>query len=228
VNNDIQIQDMWRNFLLGDKEAFAYIYNLHVEALFHYGTKLSNDSEMVKDTIQEVFLDLYLKRKKNKTNPENLRYYLILALKRSLIKKLIKKRKLVEEEPCNSDFFEPEYSIEHTIIEHENNAALNRRVSNALKKLPPKQKETIYLRFNESMEYSEISKLLNISIESARKQVYRALKSIRKSFGKETFIFFISFFSSQKLTISRKQEKYSLQISQNNGFSCFPCEESWF
>jgi len=30
------------------------------------------------------------------------------------------------------------------------------------------------------------------------------------------------------LTISRKQENYSLQISQNNGFSCFPCEESWF
>jgi len=30
------------------------------------------------------------------------------------------------------------------------------------------------------------------------------------------------------LTISRKQEEYSLQISQDNGFSCFPCEESWF
>jgi hypothetical protein len=35
-------------------------------------------------------------------------------------------------------------------------------------------------------------------------------------------------FSSFNLTISRKQEKYFLQISQDNGFSCFPCEESWF
>ena len=51
-------------------------------------TKLSMNKELVKDAIQEVFLDLYLKREKNKTNPENLKYYLILSLKRNLIKKL--------------------------------------------------------------------------------------------------------------------------------------------
>ncbi len=197
MGKDIHILNIWKSFQSGDKEAFAYIYNLHVEVLFHYGTKLTNDDEMVKDAIQEVFLDLYLKREKNKTNPENLKYYLILALKRNLIKKLIRKRKLVEEEPNSDILFEPEYSIEKMIIEHEEDAEINRRVSNALKQLSSKQKETIYLRFSESLEYSEIAKLLNISIESARKQVYRALKSIRESFGKETFVF-LSLFSSKK------------------------------
>jgi hypothetical protein len=37
-----------------------------------------------------------------------------------------------------------------------------------------------------------------------------------------------NYFNLNTLTISRKQEKYFLQISQDNGFSCFPCEESWF
>ena len=61
---------VWESFKLGDKEAFAYLYNLYVEILFRYGTKLCKDEGLVKDSIQEVFLDLYMKREKNKTNPE--------------------------------------------------------------------------------------------------------------------------------------------------------------
>ena len=181
---------VWKSFLAGNKEAFAHLYNLHVEALYRYGTKLCTDDSLVKDAIQEVFLDLYLKRAKNKTNPENLRYYLILALKRNLIKKLKSNRRLVEEEVCELDF-EPEYSIEKAIIEHEEEAELNLKVKEVLKNLPAKQKEALYLRYNESMEYPEIAQLLNISVESVRKQVYRALTAIRKQFGKQGLVLFL-------------------------------------
>ncbi|MGC9353764.1 MAG: RNA polymerase sigma factor [Mariniphaga sp.] len=181
---------VWKSFLAGNKEAFAHLYNLHVEALYRYGTKLCTDDSLVKDAIQEVFLDLYLKRAKNKTNPENLRYYLILALKRNLIKKLKRNRRLVEEEACELNF-EPEYSIESAIIEREEEAELNLKVKEVLKNLPAKQKEALYLRYNESMEYPEIAQLLNISVESVRKQVYRALSAIRKQFGNQGLVLFL-------------------------------------
>ena len=181
---------LWESFLAGDKEAFAHFYNLHVDALYRYGTKLCADDSLVKDAIQEVFLDLYLKRQKNRTNPENLRYYLILALKRNLIKKLKRNRRLVNEEECELNF-EPEYSIEKAIIENEEEAELNRRVNEVCKNLPARQKEALYLRYNESMEYEEIAKVLNISIESVRKQVYRALQSIREKFGKQGLVLFL-------------------------------------
>jgi RNA polymerase sigma factor (sigma-70 family) len=181
---------VWKSFLAGNKEAFAHLYNLHVEALYRYGTKLCTDDSLVKDAIQEVFLDLYLKRAKNKTNPENLRYYLILALKRNLIKKLKRNRRLVEEEACELNF-EPEYSIESAIIEREEEAELNLKVKEVLKNLPGRQKEALYLRYNESMEYPEIAQLLNISVESVRKQVYRALSAIRKQFGKQGLMLFL-------------------------------------
>lgn len=191
MSENNHIQNIWKNFQSGDKEAFAWIYNLYVDVLFRYGNKLCQDEGFVKDSIQEVFLDLYLKRYKNKTNPENLKFYLILALKRNLIKKLKWNRMMVDEDSTNDHFFEPGYNIENTIIEQEENEEINRRVSKALIQLPSKQKEIIYLRFNESLEYSEIARLLNISIESGRKQVYRALKKIRESFGNETFIFWL-------------------------------------
>ena len=190
VRADSNISIVWESFLSGDKEAFAFLYNLHVDELYCYGTKLSMNKELVKDAIQEVFLDLYLKREKNKTNPENLKYYLILSLKRNLIKKLKRLRKLVHDE-TNELLFEPEYSVEKTIIDRELSVDVKRRASNALNQLPPKQKEALYLRFNESLEYNEIAEILNISIESVRKQVYRALKTIRELLGHEAFILWL-------------------------------------
>ena len=180
--------DIWKKFLQGNKEAFAQIYNAHVNALFRYGTKLCHDENLVKDAIHEVFLDLYLKRKKNKATPKNLRWYLMLAVKRNLIKKLIQNRKLESEDELK---FEPEYSIEKIIIESEKEDELNKRVNNMLKDLPTRQKEAVYLRYNESMEYEDIAKIMNISIESARKQVYRAISSLRNKYGQSGLILFM-------------------------------------
>ena len=188
-NDSLGTSFIWNQFLAGDKKAFAHFYNLHIEALYRYGTKLCPDEDLVKDAVQEIFLDLFVNRHRNKTNPENLRYYLILALKRNIIKKLKRDRKLRSEAECA---FEPEYSIEHTIIADEEEQEVNHRVSQLLKSLPAKQKEALYLRFNESMDYPDIATVLNISVESARKQVYRALNSIRKKISKIGFLLFLT------------------------------------
>jgi len=193
ISSDNNIKVVWEKFQEGDKEAFATLYNLHIDSLYRYGTKLSGGEDLVKDAIQEVFLDLYMKRKKNRTNPENLKYYLILALKRNLIKKLVRNRKLVNNDINNELLFEPEYSIEKTIVDREEDIEIKQKVSDALSQLSPKQKEVVYLRFNESLDYKDIAQLLNISIESVRKQVYRALKSVRETLGTKTFIFWLLF-----------------------------------
>ena len=179
---DQKINLLWESFVFGNKEAFANIYNQHLNTLFRYGTKLCADEEIVKDSIQEVFIDLYLKREKNKTNPENLKYYLILALKRNIIKKLKKIKKSGESISIYEVPFEPEYNVEQVIIKSEEETEKNRYIESILNQLPVKQKEALYLRFNESMEYPEIAKVMDISVESVRKQVYRAIKTIREIF----------------------------------------------
>lgn len=180
-------QIVWTRFKLGDQEAFAILYNHHIEPLYHFGTKLCRDTDTVKDSLQELFLELYLKREKIKVSPENLKYYLLLALKRSLIKKMKAGRKLNQKllEPVD---FEPEYSIEFQIIEQEKKAEVNQKVVNALGHLPSKQKEAVYLRFNEALEYAEIAEILEITVDSVRKQVHRGIKTIRDIIKNEPFI----------------------------------------
>lgn len=189
------IDKIWAKFISGDVEAFAIIYNQYVNPLFHYGIKINSDEESVKDAIQEIFLNLYLKRHSNKTNPENLKFYLMLAVKRNLIKKLIKERKLIKKDVADSDFFDTVYSIEYQLIEKEKKKEKNNLVITALKQLTSRQKEAVYLRFTEALEYKEIATLLNITVESARKQVWRALESIRKKIKNEALPVFFMFFN---------------------------------
>ena len=192
-NND-SLAGIWSRFKSGDQEAFSILYNQHIDNLYSYGTKLCNDEDAVKDSLQELFLELFLKRDKIKISPENLKFYLALALKRSLVKKLQSGRKVVRGFNENVDF-EPQYSIEFQIIEQEKDAEINRKVLNALNQLPAKQKEAVYLRFNESLEYSEIASILEITVESVRKQVHRALKTVREIIGKEMNTFLLAIFS---------------------------------
>lgn len=173
---------IWEKFVAGDKEAFAFFYNMHLSSLYRYGTKLCCDDDQVKDAIQEVFLDVYLKRKSIRSDEGNLRWYLMAALKHNLIKKMKKARSRAGSEQ-EVLAFEPEYSIEKRIIEKEEEAERNQRIAEVLQSLPSGQKEALYLRFNESMDYREIAGILNITVESVRKQVYRALCTIREKWG---------------------------------------------
>lgn len=190
----------WEHFKEGDKEAFAVFYNLHIDRLFQYGLKLFNDIDTVKDAIQEVFLDLYLNRKKNNTTPENLKYYLLLALKRNLIKKITTKRRFDFGELAYGKITELEFSAEYQLIEKEQDEEIRRKVVDALSHLPNKQKEVVYLRFNEALDYPEIAIILGISVESVRKQVYRALKTLRELLDSKTITILFHLFQ-------KKQEK---------------------
>lgn len=189
-SSDKSIDFLWRSFLNGDDKSFALIYQRYIDGLLSYGHKLSSDRELVSDCIQEVFMDLFLKRKKLGVNIKNLKAYLFVALRNSLIKKLTKKRKF-ESVEIGDDHDEINFSIEYNfqdqLIKLENSDEIKEKLSAAVNSLPAKQKEIIYLKFEEELEYLEISEILKISVESARKLLYRALLSLRKVIGPTTF-----------------------------------------
>jgi RNA polymerase sigma factor (sigma-70 family) len=193
INDKLYWESVWERFKSGDKEAFAFLYNRYVDVLFHYGCKLSKDEEMVKDAIQEVFIDLYNGRERNNTSPENLKYYLILAIKRNLIKKLVRGRCFDIGKVKDKLVFDPPYNVESQLIELENHRELVERVSGLLNQLTHKQKEAIYLRFNESLDYAEVAEIMGITIESVRKQVYRAIKQMKEILDSKNIVIFFYF-----------------------------------
>lgn len=180
---------LWDAFLKGDDKAFAGIYYAFINPLLTYGKKLTCDHEMLQDTLQEVFMDLYQKRNKLQKPILNPKAYLFVAVKNNLIKKLVQHRKFEDRKPDDTMMveFNIEYSFQDQQISREISEEKQLRLQRAITSLSSRQKEIIYLKFEEELGYKEIAELMNITVESARKQLYRALLSLRETIRNETF-----------------------------------------
>ncbi|MBW6479765.1 MAG: sigma-70 family RNA polymerase sigma factor [Bacteroidales bacterium] len=178
------LEFLWKSFLRGDDKSFSLIYQQHIDGLFLYGSKLCPDREMVRDCMQEVFVDLFLKRKKMSREIVNLKSYLFVSLRNCILKKVEKTRKLdsiVGNDDENSGPFYTEYNFLDKYMELEISNEIKKKLQYNINNLPSRQKEIIYLKFEAEMDYPEIAPILKISVESARKLLYRALLTLRKT-----------------------------------------------
>jgi RNA polymerase sigma factor (sigma-70 family) len=175
---------LWQSFLKGDDKSFSLIYQQHIDSLLLYGSKLCPDRELMRDCIQEIFVDLFLKRKKKSGEITNLKSYLFVSLRNCIGKKAEKTRKLKfidEGDDENGGRFQIEHSFLDKYIELEISNVIKKQLQSKINALPSRQKEIIYLKFEEEMDYPDIAHILKISVESARKLLYRALLTLRKT-----------------------------------------------
>lgn len=175
--NDKQDLKIWNDFKAGHHSAFTLIYNKHIDMLYAYGTKICVDDNLVKDCIQEVFIKLFERRLQIR-NLESIKFYLFKSLKNSLFDSLSfnKKMRVASE---NAEF-EIEYSAEKYWIDNEVGNSQRRRIEEALSKLTSKQKEIIYLRYNQGLGFTQIAEIMGINAGSAKKQTYRTLEKLRE------------------------------------------------
>ena len=75
-------------------------------------------------------------------------------------------------------------ACDETIIDSERQEEGMDLLANAISQLTKVQQRALFLKFEQDLNYTEIAVLLNISVESARTNMYRALKSLRKSLSK--------------------------------------------
>ena len=171
--------DLWQSFKEGDKDSFKNIYFKYFHNLYEYGMRISGDKEIVKDTIHDLFVKLW-NNKSNLGDVTALRAYLLVALRSTLYNNLQKiSRKPVEELSENTPF-EMVFSVESDYIKKESALADNQKLKEALELLTPRQKEVIYLRYFEEMEYAEIAAAMNITVKGVYKLTARALETLRQ------------------------------------------------
>src|SRR6478736_5855617 len=81
---------LWNAFRNGDDTALITMFDLHARSLYNYGYKISNDKEMVKDAIQDLFADLFQSRSGlGETNA--IRFYLFKSLRRRLVRSKLRR-----------------------------------------------------------------------------------------------------------------------------------------
>ena len=173
--------EIWENFKTGDKSALSYVYFQYFHSMFQYGIKFKDDPEFIKDCIQDVFFKL-IKAGEKLGPTENIRFYLFKALKNTIYKELEKNKKndLVEFLPVK---FEALFTSEEEIQDKGNASNKEIALLKALECLSDRQREIIYLRFECTMEYDQICDIMELKNDSARKLLFRAIKSLREIIG---------------------------------------------
>ena len=169
---------LFTEFLSGSVEAFSSLYDVHVNMLFNYGCKLTNDHELLKDCIHDVFVKIYNKRK-DLTNVVNFKSYLFVSLRNQLFDELRRKSFVVDKQaedhhPVAAENVEADY-----ITREKMNFDLN-KVSRLMNKLSVRQREAITLYYLEERKYEDICNIMNINYQSLRNLIHRGLTKLRE------------------------------------------------
>lgn len=170
--------EIWENFKAGDKSALSYIYFQNFSSMFQYGIKFKDDPEFIKDCIQDVFFKLIKSGEKLGTT-ENIRFYMFRALKNTIYKELNKEQRMEHFESVPLKF-EASFSLEEDLAEKENLNHKEKALLEALSGLSDRQREIIYLRYECGMGYDQICEIMDLKNDSARKLVFRAIKSLKE------------------------------------------------
>lgn len=174
---DFDEYSLWKDFKNGDAEAYALIYRKYFFVLFNYGKKLSQDHELIKDCIQELFIKIWNNRH-NLSETTSIKYYLFTSLKRKLLDVLRKPQHELMADPVE----QPEESDVDWIDftgEGESNPQRD-KVVKALNLLSQHQQKLLDMKFQKNLSNKEIADELGITIQSVYNAVFKALRSIRK------------------------------------------------
>lgn len=179
----------WSEFISGDNDAYVWIYNTYIQILYSYGLRFTTDSEIIKDCIQDVFVGLYKNRHKL-TVPDNIKVYLFISLKNSLIRALYKEYRFDNDIEMVQFVLEP--TVEDQYIAKEDYDNEQRQLQDLLSLLSPRQKEIIYYRYIQELSFDEICVLMNLNYQSAQNLIQRSLKKIRESYKPITVLLLLS------------------------------------
>ncbi|MDW7693952.1 sigma-70 family RNA polymerase sigma factor [Flammeovirgaceae bacterium SG7u.111] len=171
---------LWEAYKNGDRNAFASIYDLHIRILYKYGSKFTSKPELVEDAIQDLFLDLW-KNRETIGETDSIKYYLLGALRRRIIRKTQKDSRYSPDDELENYDFDLEPNMEESLIASELKAGDKTQLANAMAQLSKRQKEAVYLKFFQEMDYEEMAKTMNMNYQSVRNLVYSALKILREN-----------------------------------------------
>ena len=165
---------LFRSLNQGDEQAFDLLYEHYWERLYSFAYKMIQDQELVEDIVQEVFFDLW-NRRKQLSDIENPLAFLFQATKFQVYKILRNKN-------YESNYFrylesaiDELYSPDEKIYAREKLHLVDRLVAN----LPEKRKKIFRLRYEDNLSTKEISLLLNISQKTVQNQISTVVNELR-------------------------------------------------
>lgn len=169
--------DSWAGLKNDDPQALGHLYDAYVDKLFLAAMRLTDDRELAKDALQEVFIEVWTYRK-SINEIRNTNAYLTKILRNILFRKFKVNThlSLVMAPPTLPS---PDQNAEELIISSDTDKEKQTRLQNAISVLTKRQKQILELRFYEGMSYEQIAKKLGMNYQSVNNLAFRTFRRLR-------------------------------------------------
>ncbi|AEI49064.1 RNA polymerase sigma factor [Runella slithyformis] len=173
---------VWDCFRDGDKKAFTEIYERFAKVLYNYAYKLTHDSQVAQDAVQELFVEIWEARERLSAT-DSIRFYLYRSLRRKIHRSYQTEWRAdlsaLQDHEVPDTLLWP--SIEDMTITAESLEANIKWLKSQLEQLSAREYEALQLRFYDGLDYDQIADILQINDQSARNLITRAIQRLRRN-----------------------------------------------
>ena len=176
----------------GDFEAFDRLFWCYNQRLYHFALSILKNNEDARDVVQEVFLRVW-KNRENLEEQSSLQSFLFTISYNIIVDTM---RKKVSDRNFR-DYLQKNAIGKESQVEKEVEFNELRTIyNNAVEELPLERKKIYKLHRFENMKYEEIADQLELSVNTVRSQMYKAISYLRKRIGGHTLagLLFLSLF----------------------------------
>jgi RNA polymerase sigma-70 factor (family 1) len=159
----------------GDADAFHQLYQLHKRDVFNLVHMRLPDIEDAKDVVQDIFIDLWLKKEALQAI-RDIKPYLYVLARNQVITAYRRKNVQLRNE---SLLFEGLNTLDHSAEENTIAKELYAQINEIVEQLPETTRQCYHLSKNEGKRNGEIADLLNISEKTVRNNLSEALKRLK-------------------------------------------------
>lgn len=161
---------------------FLALYKKYYHTLLFIGLKEIKDAQIVKDSIQQLFLYLWEKKATIK-EARNVKSYIITSFLRNLSADRKKARKSGELYVVNNYFPDTLPTPEENLIKKDEHYHLSKELMKHIKALSPRQKQLVMLKFYEGLTYEEIEQKTGLSRRTVYNKIHEALHKLKLGIG---------------------------------------------
>lgn len=162
----------------GARQAVTALYQAHAVGLIRLAVVMLGDRGAAEDVVQEAFCGLYRRWGQLSESGNALRYLHSCVLNgcRSALRRKVTRRTTPAAQPPLARSQTPEMSAEASVLSGEERL----QVMAAVRRLPPRQREALVLRFYLDLPEAEIAATMGIGQSTVRSATHRALVSLAR------------------------------------------------
>lgn len=170
---------LWHRIIEGERVALSKLFKKYHAPLLNYGLKINSRKDLVQDSIQEVFFNIW-KGRSQLSDVKHVRSYLYSSLRRAVFRQIeIKDSRHERDEFYSEESFRELLNKEQLMIRKELKQEQQEKLQEAFATLTKREKEALFLKFQNGLSNDEISQVMGVNKQSVYNYIHRAVEALQ-------------------------------------------------